>query len=480
MKKSSRISRRAFLGKSATTAFSFTVLPSYLALGKKDSAGNVPPSQRLNLGCVGVGNRANAVITSMCKQTNAIPVAFADVDYYNSERAAQTLAAFPEVRRFDDFRVMLDTMGGDIDAVTVVTPDHTHFVIALEAMRRGKHVYVEKPLTHTFRESELLIQAEKKYKVVTQMGNQGHTSGGASQFQQLVKGGAIKDINKIEAFFKPFKHPGIWFYEKDQRIEKYPTAEKIPSTLNWDLWCGPAEMKPFNSLYHPQTWRAFFLYGCGIFGDWGAHILDFPHDYLKLGLPTRVEKLEMLDHNKIIFPRRSKLSMQFPKRGKNLPAVDLTWTDGYGTKPVVDEQYWDKNKDGTTVHPNLNDTGSTLLHRKDGKFVIYRASHAKPSSLLPRMTMREYEAYVKPPRVTQNHQESFVQACLGNGKTTSPFSISGELTQLLHLGVTCQYLNESFDFDRKKKRVRGNDRAQAVLDGPEPRKGWTEYYKPIA
>ena len=117
MQKNSRISRRAFLGKSATTAFSFTVLPSYLALGKKDSAGNVPPSQRLNLGCVGVGNRANSVITSMCKQKNAMPVAFTDVDYYNSERAAQTLAAFPDVRRFDDFRMMLDTMGDDIDAV---------------------------------------------------------------------------------------------------------------------------------------------------------------------------------------------------------------------------------------------------------------------------------------------------------------------------------------------------------------------------
>ncbi len=479
MKNESPISRRHFLGKSAATAFSFTVLPSYLALGKKDKAGNVPPSQRLNLGCVGVGNRGNAVITGLCAKGNAMPVAFADVHYNNSPRGEKTLAAFPDVRRFADFRVMLDTMGDDIDAVSVATPDHTHFVIALEAMRRGKQVYVEKPLTHTFRESELLMQAEKKYKVVTQMGNQGHTSGGASQFQQLVKGGVAKDINKIEAFFKPFKHPGIWFYEKEQRIEKYPGAEEIPAALNWDLWCGPAEMKPYNSLYHPQTWRAFFLYGCGIFGDWGAHILDFAHDYLELGLPSRVEKIDMLDHNQIIFPRLSKLSMHFPKRGKSLPPVDLIWADGYGVKPEVDEQYWDKKEDGSSNHPNLDDTGSTLLHRKDGKFVIYRGSHGSASSLLPRVTMREYAQYVKQPKVIQSHQENFVQACLGNGTTTSPFSVSGELTQLLHLGVACQYLNESFDFDRKTKRILGNTHAQAILDGPEARPGWRDYYKPI-
>lgn len=476
----SNLSRRTFLKKSAASTFGFTVLPAYLALGKTDREGNVPPSQRLNLGCVGVGNRGNAVITSLCEKGNAKPVAFCDVDFQSSERAAKTLEAFPGVRRFADFRVMLDTMGDDIDAVSVATPDHTHFVVAMEAMRRGKHVYVEKPLTHTFREAELLIQAEKKYKVVTQMGNQGHTSGGASQFQQMVAGGVTKDIHKIEAFFKPFKHPGIWFYEKELRIEDYPAAEKMPSSLNWDLWCGPSEVKPFNSLYHAQTWRAFFLYGCGIFGDWGAHILDFAHDYLKLGLPTRIEKVDMLDHNQIIFPRLSHLIMHFPKRGKDLPAVELTWKDGYGVAPEVPEQYWDKQEDGSVAPPKLDATGSTLLHRKDGKFIIYRGSHGSASSLYPRVAMRDFYEHVKQPKVDESHMESFVQASMGNGKTTSPFSISGELTQLLHLGVTCQYLNESFKFDRKTKRIRGNARAQAVLDGPEPRAGWRDYYQPIS
>lgn len=473
----SKLSRRRFIS-STSAAFGFTFLPSYLALGKKDSEGRVPPSQRMNLGCVGVGGRGTAVIKGLTSAGNAIPVALADVD---SARSVEIATQFPKAKQFTDFRVMFDEMGDDIDAVSIATPDHTHFAIAMEAMRRGKHVYVEKPLTHTFHESELLMQAEKKYGVVTQMGNQGHTSGGASQFQQMVAGGVAKDIHKIEAFFRPFNHPGIWFYYDDKRIADYPKAEAIPDTLDWDLWCGPKEMKGFNSLYHPLRWRAFHLYGSGIFGDWGAHILDFAHDFLKLGLPTRVDALEMHDHGQVIFPTFSKLAMKFPARGEGMPELDLIWKDGFGCQPEVDEKYWDKPADGTAAtHPKLRSIGATLMHRKDGKFVIHRSSHNAPSTLLPRVTMKEYLEVMKVPKVPDQHQESFVQACLGNGKTTSPFSISAELTQLLHLGITCQFLNESFDFDRKTKKIVGNAKAQAHLDGPEPRKGWEDYYTPIA
>ena len=188
----------------------------------------------------------------------------------------------------------------------------------------------------------------------------------------------------------------------------------------------------------------------------------------------------MLDHSQIIFPRLSKLAMHFPKRGPGKPPVELVWKDGYGAVPEIDEQYWDVQEDGSKAPPNLDATGSTVMHRRDGKFLIYRASHAAPSTLLPRAAMQDYREAIKQPVVKQSHMENFVQACMGNGKTTSPFRISGELTQLLHLGVTCQFLDESFDFDRKAKRVRGNARAQAILDGPEPRSGWQEYYKPVA
>ena len=227
----------------------------------------------------------------------------------------------PDAAQFADFRVMFDQMENDIDAVMIGTPDHTHFVATMDAMQRGKHVYVEKPLTHSFREAELLMQAEKKYGVVTQMCNQGHTSEAYVQFQQMVQAGLTRDIVKIDAW----KTPGIWFMEADKRISDYPAGGPAPESLDWDLWCGPSEKKAYHRLYHPFDWRGFYLYGCGMLGDWGAHIIDFAHEFLQLGLPTQLKAHKMEDHNGVIFPLTSHLSMHFPERGPGLPACDLIW-----------------------------------------------------------------------------------------------------------------------------------------------------------
>jgi len=287
--------RRSLLKKSAATAFGFSVMPSYLALGKPDGDGNVPPSQRINLGCIGVGGRAAGVIPSLGSDEHAQPVALCDVDF-SSRKIEANLEKYAGVKQFKDFRVMLDKMGDDIDAVSVVTPDHTHYVSAIAAMQLGKHVYVEKPLTHTYREADLLMKAEKKYGVVTQMGNQGHTSSGSEQFKNLVNKGIIKDIVKIDAW----KSGGLyWFMDAANRISEYPADEAKPPTLDWDLWCGPKEMKPFSSLYHPFSWRGFHFYGSGMLGDWGAHIIDFAHEFLKLGLPTKIDAIEIADHNQV-------------------------------------------------------------------------------------------------------------------------------------------------------------------------------------
>jgi predicted dehydrogenase len=412
-----------------------------------------------------------SVIPALCNGGHAKPVAFCDVDF-KRKGIEKMLQAYPDVPRFADFRVMLDQMGDDIDAVSIVTPDHAHYVQTLEAMRRGKHVYVEKPLTHSFQEAEFLMRAEKKYGVVTQMGNQGHTSSGAAQFRQLVESGAVRDIVKIDAF----KSPSLWFMDANQRISDFPPQEAIPESLDYELWCGPAEMKPFNKRYHPFDWRAFYLYGNGMLGDWGAHIIDFAHDYLRLGLPTRVEALEMEDHNSVIFPLSTRIGMHFPKRGAGLPACDMIWADGNGAIPGVDETYWNADATGEKKAPGLGGAG-TLLHRKDEQFIIQRGSHNGVSRLYPKERMRDYRKSVKAPKVPYTHMESFVRACMGEGKTNSPFSVSGELTQVLMLGVISQYLNESFDFDPKTKRITNNPKAQALLAGPPPRKGWEGYYR---
>ena len=461
--------RRLLLKKSAATAFGFSVMPSYLALGKPDEEGNVPPSQRINLGCVGVGGRAASVIPGICQGGFAQPVALCDVDF-NARNIQKNLEKYPEVKQFSDFRVMLDKMGDDIDAVSVVTPDHTHYVATIAAMQLGKHVYVEKPLTHTYREADLLMKAEQKYGVVTQMGNQGHSSAGSEQFKNLVNKGIIKDIVKIESW----KSGGLWFMDAANRISEYPAEEPEPATLDWDLWCGPKEVKPFSSLYHPFSWRGFHLYGNGMLGDWGAHIIDFAHDFLKLGLPTKIEAIEMADHNQVIFPLISKLAMHFPARGEGLPACDLTWEDrNDNCAPEVSETFWD----GDTA-PNLGRVG-TLLHREDGAFVVQRGSHASVSRIYPRDEMMKYKDDIKVPGPEFNHQKGFTQACLGNCATNSPFSIAAPLTKVLILGVICQYLNESLEFVPETETFKGNTNANDLLAGPAPRSGWEGFYDGI-
>jgi len=461
-------SRRNFL-KKTSAAFGFTVMPSYLALGRPDAAGNVPPSQRINLACIGVGGRAGAVIPGLTRKGNAKVVALCDVDF---KVGAGNIKRFPDAKKYTDFRFMLSEMGDDIDAVSVVTPDHTHFVAAMDAMRRGKHVYVEKPLTHKFLEAELLMKAEKKYKVITQMGNQGHTSAGAQQFKNLVSKGIVSDITKIEAW----KTPSLWFMDPKKRISKFPAKMPPPSSLNWDLWCGPAKEMPYNRKYAPFDWRAFYLYGNGMLGDWGAHIIDFAHDWLKLGLPTHIKTIEMTDHNKVIFPLASELAMHFPARGEGLPACDLNWHDGIGCNPQIEEKYLDVDASGNKKQPKYGRAG-TLLHRKDGKYLVQRGSHESPSRLYPRIKMADFGADMKAKGPAFSHQESFIQACMGNGSTASPFSVSAELTQVLLLGVICQYLNQNLEFDPKTKQFKGNDIANAMLHGPTPRKGWEEFYR---
>ncbi len=467
----SQPSRRRFVKKSVSAAFGFTFLPAYLTSARAADNPQLPPSRRLNLGCIGVGGRAGSVIPGLSAAGTARPVAFADVDFVSAKSVEKNLAAFPEVKRFDDFRVMLDEMGKDIDAVSVVTPDHMHFSAAIRAMALGKHVYVEKPLTHTFEEAETLMRAEKKFKVVTQMGNQGHTSAGAEQFKQMLAAGIVDDIVKIEAW----KSPSLWFMDAAQRIKGFPPEEPMPASLkNWDLWCGPRETKPFSKMYHPFNWRGFHLYGGGMFGDWGAHIIDFAHHHLKLGLPTRITPVALADYNQVSFPLSSDIRFEFPERGEKLPAVELLWKAG-DFQIEVAEKYGDPDKDGKIVVPKPSKNG-TLLHRRQGDYLVQRGSHDSHSLIYPRAKMLEFRDAVAlhPPKL--NHFESFVQACMGNGSTESPFSISGVLTQVLNLGMISEYLNVELTFDPKTRRFTGNDAANALLAGAPPRKEWADSY----
>jgi len=465
-------SRRRFLRSGVGSAIGFTFLPSYLALGKEDSSGNIPPSKRINYAAIGAGGRAKANIQS-ATNAGAMLVASCDIDFKGLES--------PDANgkpRYSDFRSMLDKHEKDIDAVVVSTPDHTHYVATIDAMRRGKHVYVEKPLTHTFAESELLLRAAEKYKVVNQMGNQGHTSAGATQFQQLVKAGVIKDIVRIDAYMDLPENPNPKYYgyiAKQNRLTAPPTAQEIPANVNWDEWCGPREILPFNTLYHPRTWRGFFNVGAGLLGDWGAHIINFAHDWLQLGFPTRIEVIKQSEHNGIQFCSSSYICMKFPARGEGLPACELHWKDGVGANPTVSEQYWDKDDNGKSVMPKVGGAG-TLLHRQQGDYLIERGSHTAASRLLPRAKMSDFRDSLKTEAPPHDHMGNFIQACLGNTTCTSPFSIGAPLTQAMILGTVAQRLNRSLDFDPATKRFVNDNEANALLDGGPVRDAWKDYY----
>ncbi|MES2594896.1 MAG: Gfo/Idh/MocA family oxidoreductase [Verrucomicrobiota bacterium] len=467
-------SRRSFVKQSVAAGLGINFLPAYLTSARAADNPKLPPSRRINLGCIGIGGRAGGVIPGLTSAGSAVPVAFTDVDFVGARGIEKNLKSFPDVKRFTDFREMLDKMGKDIDAVSVVTPDHTHFVAAIQAMALGKHVYVEKPLTHTFEEAEILMRAEKKFKVVTQMGNQGHTSAGAEQFKQMLAAGLVDDIVKIDAW----KSPSLWFMNAEERanVKGYPAGESKPESLNWDLWCGPQEVKPFSKMYHPFNWRGFHLYGGGMFGDWGAHIIDFAHHHLKLGLPTRITPLALGDYNQIAYPLYSDIRFEFPERGEKMPAVELHWRAGGDTKIEIPEKFGDPGADGKTFIPNPGNTGS-LLHRKQGDYLVQRGSHDRHSQIYPRAKMVENKdtMALHPPKYS--HYESFIQACLGNGTTESPFSVSGLLTQVLNLGTIAEYLNVDLKFDPATKRFIGNEEANARLSGPAPRAEWADCYK---
>jgi predicted dehydrogenase len=466
-------SRRSFVKQGVAAGLSFNFLPAYLTSARAADNPKLPPSRRINLGCIGVGGRAGSVIPGLCSGGMATPVAFADVDFATAGGVEKNLAAFPDAKRFNDFREMLEKMGKDIDAVSVVTPDHTHFTAAISAMALGKHVYVEKPLTHTFEEAEILMRAEKKFKVVTQMGNQGHTSAGAEQFKQMVAAGILDDIVKMQAW----KSPSLWFMNANERIQGYPAEEAKPESLkSWDLWCGPQEMKPFSKMYHAFNWRGFHLYGGGMFGDWGAHIIDFAHHHLKLGLPTKITPIALADYNQVSFPLSSDIRFEFPARGEKLPALELHWKAGGDTKFDVGEQYGERGADGKVTLPPQGGAGS-FLHRKQGDYLVQRGSHDRHSLVYPKAKMVEFKDAVALHKPERDHFASFIHACMGDGTTESPFSVGGALTQVLNLGTIAEYLNTELTFDPATKRFIGNDEANARLAGPAPRAEWADCYK---
>ena len=454
--------RRSFLKGMLATGTLATFSPHLL---------RAAPGDKVRLACIGIGNRGADVIRDLHKTGLAQIVALCDTDM-GARHTDAISRLFPDVPRFQDFRKMFEKMAKDIDAVSICTPDFSHFPIAMLAMSLGKHVYVEKPMGHSFRQMELMMAAEKKYKVACQMGNQGHSEANYFQFKTWVEKGVIKNVTKITAFMNNVRR---WH---GMKVDGYLPAQPIPETLDWDCWLATAQHHAYNKGYINGDWRSWFDFGNGALGDWGAHIFDTAHEFLSLGLPTEVEpKLE--GHNPFIFPQASTLAFRFPQRGSQ-PPVELTWYDGQQNLPPLPANFG-----GAIVDPNIPPpTAGTLDTQRvaPGK-VIYGegrvfkgGTHGSILQILGenKETMANLPEV---PRSPSNHAANFLKAAQGEEQCRSNFAVAGPLCQTMAIGVIAQRVNAKLQFDPATKQITNHKVANELLNGAPPRKDWEQYYK---
>src|SRR5215831_2665136 len=305
----------------------FGSTPSLKALGYKS------PNEKLNIASIGAGGKAASDIAG-CAPTENI-VALCDVD---DVRSANVMKRYEKQPKYKDFRKMLDKEGSNIDAVIVAIPDHMHATAAMHAIERGKHVYCQKPLVRTIWEARQLQEAAARNKVATQMGNQGYSNEGTRQVAEMIWSGEIGNVTEVHAWTdRP-----IW----PQGLTEIPAPDPVPATLDWDLWLGGAEKRPYTSggkgyptsygnFYQPFNWRGFYDFGCGALGDMACHILGAPNLALQLGAPTSVECVKKEGASDFMFPRKSVIRFDFPARN-SMPAVKLYWYDGLKENPKIE------------------------------------------------------------------------------------------------------------------------------------------------
>ena len=472
-------SRRDFL-KTAATASAITAFPNILR------AAEVKPNEKINLACIGIGCRGGAIIKDLMNTGMFNLVALCDTQM-GAKHTQSTLKKYPDVPRFKDFRKMFDKMEKQIDAVTAGIPDHTHFPVCMHAIKLGKGVYVEKPLAHTFQECNLLIEAEKKYNVACQMGNQGHSGANIYQFKAMVKAGVMDNIVKMDAHMTKGRRWHKWNAKvptKGMSWEQWlNTPDKMPPNMDWDTWLGQNPFHEFKTDYINGDWRCWFDFGNGALGDWGAHIIDSVHEFLELGMPEEV-KLEMIKgYNDYVFPMSSTLNFKFPSRGEKRPAMDIVWSEGVGNVPELPAGYHNTKSTGGDAPPS-GGSGNKVKSMAPGK-IIYRAdgvsfkgsSHSSTLSVIKNENEQKVGALPEYKKNQPNHAMDFALGIKGEKKCNSRFEVAGELSKVLCLGCIAQRLRTSFKFDRKTETIPDNKIANQLLVGPPPRKGWEEYYK---
>ena len=446
-KNSQEMNRRQFIKQTSKTVGLATLAGAKLRAAS--------PNNKLNIAAIGVGGMGSGNIEK-CSGENI--VALCDVDL---KRGRKTFAAYPKAKQFRDFRVMFDKMEKEIDAVIIATPDHTHAVATMEAMRRGKHVYTQKPLTHTIWEARQLTEAAQKYGVATQMGNQGHSSSGARQTVEWIRAGVIGEVREVHCWSdRPlrgtrFEKRLYWPQGVANRPEK---TEAVPDTLDWDLWLGPAPYRDYSRAYVPFDWRGWWDFGTGALGDMGCHIIDHPYWALKLGYPTSVEASSTHIHSETA-PLASLVTYHFPARGE-LPPVRMIWYDG-GIKPPRPEEL--------AAHEEWPVDG--VLYVGDRGKIMHKSHGGKPT-LLPLSRMNGFQRPEETiPRVKGSHEQNWIDACKGGEPACSSFDYSGPLTEVVLLGNLAIRTEGQLLWDGPNMRVTNNQAANEFVRR-EYRRGW--------
>ena len=468
------------------------------------SLGYKPFYDKLNVAAIGCGGQGGVIMNQAAATENI--VALCDVD---EKRASSNFARFSKAPKYKDFRVMLDKEGKNIDACTIGIPDHMHATVALNAMQRGIHVYVEKPLTRTPWEARLLRDAAVKYKVATQMGNQGYSHDATRTTAEMIWSGAIGDVTEVHASSTPGTHP--------TGLTQPPPEASVPSNVDWDLWLGSANMRAFSPDYVPYNWRGFFDFGTGQLGNWGIHVLGPVHLALQLGAPTSVELLKQENESKWTFPNSAVLKFDFPARG-GLSPVSLYWHDSatpdspdtYKVPGLENEMVLprpnnlgDKGRSGggrtagpTEFRPNrqpgvrmgaggegvkvygaerqqnkaglLTGNGAVFVGSKGMLSTIERGEGVQ---LLPADKWKDYKLPAQLLQRSPGHMSDWIRAAKGGEQSCSDFSVAVPFTEWVLLGVIAFRVPGKLLWDSKTFRFTNSVAANNLLK-PTFRKGW--------
>ncbi|MDD4756306.1 MAG: Gfo/Idh/MocA family oxidoreductase [Prolixibacteraceae bacterium] len=427
--------RRKFIRDLSSCGISLTVVPGIAVSG----LGHTPPSDKLNIAGIGIGGKGSVNLRNMVEQ-NIVALCDCDFDYAN-----RVFDTYPKAKKYKDYRVMLEKRK-DIDAVVIATPDHTHALQAAAAMELGKHVYVQKPLTHTVWESRYLTQLAKRTGVVTQMGNEGHSNDTVYEVAEIVQSGCLGVIKEVHVW----TNRPIWRQGMPKPVKK----AAVPSTLDWDLFIGPAKMRDYSPEYHPWIWRGWWDFGTGALGDMGCHLLDVPNYALQLGPPIAFQASSSLVNTESA-PVAAKVSYLFPAR-KNLPycalpELELTWYDG-GLMP---SRPYDLPNDAP-MDPGggflfVGSEATLIAQSYGGNWKVYKnGSEVKPQ------TKVDLGRIPDSPQGGGRHEMHFVNCCKDGGTPASNFEYAGPFNEMVVMGnlaVRLQSLKKTLLWDSENMKV---------------------------